>query len=124
MAFISFALTQKEFLSGQKTVTRRKWKESHYRMWQRLWDNDRLIHDAWSKAPFAGGEKIGQFKLTCRPYHEYLEDMPKGDLLAEGGMRDTLEEFYDLIKAHPLEQVVVIRFELINKERAMDAVSK
>jgi hypothetical protein len=113
MAFISFALTKEEFLSGQKTVTRRKWKASHYAMWQRFWDEGKFVHDAWDKVPFAGGKKIGQFELTCRPYHEYLFDMPKDDLIHEGGMVDTLEEFYDLIGAHPNEQVVVIRFKKV-----------
>ena len=110
MAFISFALTTNEFMSGTKTVTRRKWKLSHYKNWQRYWDEGKKIHDAWDKVPFAGGKKIGQFELTCRPYHEYLSDMPESDLAAEGGMVDTLDEFYELIKAHPNEQVVVIRF--------------
>ena len=112
MAIISFALTQDEFLSGQKTVTRRRWGERHYRMWQKFWDEGRRVHDAWSKAPFAGGKKIGEFELTCRPYHEYLIAMPEDDLVAEGGMCKTKEEFYALIGGHPLEQVVVIRFKL------------
>ena len=113
MAFISFALTKNEFLSGKKTVTRRKWKASHYERWQKFWDDGKRIHDAWDKVPFAGGQKIGQFELTCRPYHEYLFDMPVDDLVHEGGMVDTLEEFYNLIGAHPNEQVVVIRFKKV-----------
>lgn len=114
MAFISFALTKDEFLSGRKTVTRRKWKESHYKMWQKLWDDGKIIHDAWDKVPFAGGKKIGKFKLACRPYHEYLGDMPEADLLAEGGMCETVEDFCALIDSSPLEQVVVIRFEKVS----------
>ena len=113
MAFISFALTKDEFLSGNKTVTRRKWKASHYAMWQRFWDEGKTVHDAWDKVPFAGGQKIGKFELTCRPYHEYLFDMPEDDLVHEGGMVDTLEDFYNLIGAHPNEQVVVIRFKKV-----------
>lgn len=112
MAILSFAKTQREYKNGIKTVTRRRWKERHYRRWQKYWDEGRLVHDAWSNLPFvAGAQKMGQFRLTCRPYHEYLGDMPESDLEAEGGMCETKEEFYDLMGVHPNEQVVVIRFQ-------------
>lgn len=110
MAFISFSFTIKEFLSGQKTVTRRLWKPRHLAMWQRFWDTGRLEHDAWDKLPFAGGKKVGCFRLTCRPYLERLADMPESDLVAEGGVVETLSEFYQLIGGFSQEQVAVIRF--------------
>ena len=111
MAFISFSLTTKEFLSGQKTVTRRRWRSGHLKMRQRLWDMGRLEHDAWDKLPYAGGKKVGRFKMTCRPYLERLADMPESDLVAEGGMVETLEEFYRLINGVPQERLAVVRFE-------------
>lgn len=113
MAFISFSLTTKEFLNGHKAVTRRRWKPRHLAMWQRFWDTGRLEHDAWDKLPHAGGKKIGRFRLTCRPYLERLIDMPESDLAAEGGMVETLAEFYRLIGSDPEEQIAVIRFERI-----------
>ena len=116
MAFISFSLTTDEFLSGRKTVTRRRWKPRHLAMWQRLWDMGRLEHDAWDKVPYCGGKKIGRFRLTCRPYLERLADMPESDLAAEGGMVETLAEFYWLIGSGPEEQVAVVRFENISSE--------
>ena len=80
-------------------------------MWQRLWDMGRLEHDAWDKLPYAGGKKVGRFKMTCRPYLERLADMPESDLVAEGGMVETLEEFYRLINGVPQERLAVVRFE-------------
>jgi hypothetical protein len=116
MAILSFAWTKDEFLSGKKTVSRRCWKERQLKMWQRLWDSGRLVHEAWDKAPFAGGKRIGKFKLTARPYQERLGDMPESDLIAEGGMCRTLEEFYKLLGKTPEEIVSVIRFEKLQGE--------
>jgi hypothetical protein len=113
MAILSFALTKGEFLSGKKTVTRRDWSESHYQTWVRMWDTDRRIHDAYDNIPRAGGSKIGELRLTQRPYRERLSDMPVEDLIAEGGMCSTLAEFYKLIGKSPREYVTVIRFERI-----------
>jgi hypothetical protein len=113
MAIISFALTKDEFLSGQKTVTRRNWKPSHMENWQRWFDEGRLVHDAYDKIPIAGGEKIGQFRLVERPYWEPLAEMPESDLEAEGGMCDTLKEFYELIDLPPEHEVAVVRFERV-----------
>ncbi|AFJ21461.1 hypothetical protein [Salisaeta icosahedral phage 1] len=113
MAIISFALTKDEFLSGQKTVTRRDWAASHMANWQRWYDEGRLIHDAYDKIPIAGGKPIGRFRLVERPYWEALADMPEDDLQAEGGMVDTLEEFYELIGFPPSHEVAVVRFERV-----------
>ena len=63
MAILSFSITTNEFLSGNKTVTRRDWSEKQFSMWQRLWDNGKRIHDAWDNIPRAGGKFIGKFKL-------------------------------------------------------------
>jgi len=116
MAFISFALTTAEFLAGRKTVTRRVWAERHTAMWQSFWDRGMLIHDAWDKAPFAKGKAIGKFLLTERPYMERLRDMPVADLAAEGGMCETLEEFYALIGMGADDWVTVVRFERVGEK--------
>ena len=110
MAILSFALTCEEFLSGKKTVTRRNWADSHYAMWARLWDTDRHVHDAYDNNPRAGGTKIGRIMLTARPYRERLADMPNEDLIAEGGMCSSLEDFCQLVRMRPEEQVTVLRF--------------
>lgn len=114
MAFISFALTTEEFLSGRKTVTRRDWKDKHFQQWCKWYDSGNLVHQAWNKVPFAGGKRIGFFELTSRPYRERLADMPLSDLEAEGGMVDSLEAFYSLIGKKPEDIVTVIRFKKNN----------
>ena len=96
MAILSFAMTKDEFLEGKKTVTRRDWSESHFQMWLRMWETNRLVHDAWDNSPRAGGRKIGHFRLTAKPYKEQLIHMPPGDLKAEGGMCTSLNDFYGL----------------------------
>ena len=112
MAIISFALTTKELLSGDKTVTRRMWKRRQTERWQRFWDDGKFLHEAWDKVPFAGGVKIGEILLMQRPYIERLADMPVSDLVAEGGMCSTLDGFYKFIGLCPDDEVTVIRFKL------------
>ncbi|PEN04750.1 hypothetical protein CRI93_14675 [Longimonas halophila] len=119
MAIITFSLTRDELLSGQKTVTRRDWKPSHMANWQRWYDEGRHIHDAYDRIPIAGGSKIAEIRLTERPYWEALENMPKDDLQAEGGMADSLEQFYDLVGLPPSHEVAVVRFELVEAEVAV-----
>ena len=115
---ISYALTEKEYILGRKTVTRRKWKPRHVKTWQRAWDNGKLVHQAWSKVPYAGGVYLGDFELICRPYLEPLEMMPEADLLAEGGMCETLEEFIVLIDLPPATKVAVVRFKPLHLEES------
>ncbi|MGB2962839.1 MAG: hypothetical protein WBB69_02530 [Anaerolineales bacterium] len=110
MAILSFSLTKDEFLSGKKTVTRRDWADTYHEMWERMWDTNRLIHDAYDNVPRAGGKKIGQIRLIHKPYKERLSDMPLEDLYAEGGMCSSREEFYNLIGKSPEDFVSVIRF--------------
>ena len=110
MAIISFAKTKDEYLDGKKSVTRRDWTIRQHDMWQKFWGTGNLIHDAYDKSPRAGGKKMGQFELTVRPYHEQLEDMPLSDLIAEGGMCKTVEEFCQFIGKTTDDVVTVIRF--------------
>ena len=79
-------------------------------MWRNFWLTGRLIHDAYDKSPRAGGKYINQFKLTACPYREQLKDMPVEDLIAEGGMCSTLEEYYAFIGKTPEDFMTVIRF--------------
>ncbi|MFV2016372.1 MAG: hypothetical protein ACC656_13150, partial [Candidatus Heimdallarchaeota archaeon] len=89
------------------------WADSYHEMWERMWDTNRLIHDAYDNIPRAGGRKIGQIKLIDKPYKEKLVDMPLKDLKAEGGMCSSREEFYNLIGKSPEDIVSVIRFRRI-----------
>jgi len=110
MAIITFTLTAREFIAGQKSVTRRAWKKRHWQRWQGWWDAGRLEHEAWDRLPISGGKRIGRFRLTCRPYREKLAEMPESDLAAEGGMCASLAEFCHLIGKTPADEVTVIRF--------------
>ena len=115
MAIISFALTEQEFMSGRKTVTRRAWKPAQLKRWQKWWDEGKHVHDGWSKVPFAGGRFLAKFRLTARPYLERLGDMPETDLEAEGGMCKTLAEFRELVGYPPEKEMAVIRFEKLDE---------
>lgn len=110
MAFLSFHKTKNEFIEGIKTVTRRDWKPRYLRMWQNFWDTGRLIHTGLDRDLRYGGKPIGKFDLTCRPYFEPLKDMPQEDLVAEGGMCATIEEFAHLVGKPLDESMAVIRF--------------
>lgn len=91
-------------------MTRRDWKGRHLAMWQRAWDEGRHVHDAWDGLPFTGGRRIGGLRLTCRPYRERLMDMPVGDLVAEGGMCETVEGFCRLVGRGLDYEMAVVRF--------------
>jgi len=112
MAIITFSLTSDALLRGQKSVTRRDWKQSHMANWQRWYDEGKHVHDAYDRIPIAGGQKIAEIRLVERPYWEALKEMPEEDLEAEGGMVDDLEDFYELIGLSPSHEVAVVRFKL------------
>ncbi|MGE0133277.1 MAG: hypothetical protein AB7U82_34805 [Blastocatellales bacterium] len=106
---ISFALTEKEFLAGVKTCTRRRWKPATAARFKRG-----TIHYAWSNLPFVdGAHQIGKIRATADAYQERLGDMPAADLLAEGGMVGTVAEFIKLIEGSPDELIWVARFEIL-----------
>ena len=75
---LSFSLTLKlakergvldPLYTGLKTVSRRSWSNKHAAIWIKAYKEGRIVHDAWSNAPFVkGARKIGTFKLTCEPY--------------------------------------------------------
>lgn len=110
---ISFALTEREFMSGLKTETRRDWSDRQLSLWQKQWDEGKFIHDGWNKVPLAGGKFISKFRLTKRPYRQKLSEMNKENLKAEGGMCSTLEEFCKLVEQSPEKEMSVIHFEKI-----------
>lgn len=112
---LSFRLTQEEFLSGQKTCTRRFFGARQRAIWINQWNKGHLVHDAWSNLPFVkGAHRIGRFKLTCCPYEERLVHMPIEDLEAEGGMCKTVEEFAHFVGKKPKDMALVIRFKLFS----------
>jgi hypothetical protein len=57
---------------------------------------------------------VGTIRLTCEPYKERLADMPEGDVVAEGGLWASKQEFIEAFGGGPDLAVVVVRFGLIN----------
>lgn len=107
---ISFALTEKEFMSGNKTETRRDWADRTLRAWQNAWDRGQHIHQAADKVLYAGGKIIGRLQLTARPERQALFFMTPADLRAEGGMCATVADFCQLVKQPSEKQMVVVKF--------------
>lgn len=107
---LSFALTATEFLSGQKTATRRNWTPRTLLVWQRAWDSGRLEHQAVNRGLYRGGKIIGKFRLTARPELSPLSAMTTADLVAEGGMCQTVAQFCQFVGQTPDKQMVVVKF--------------
>lgn len=123
---ISFAITSKlareqgkkdPLFTGQKTVTRRLWKPTTAEKYQRIFHEQKLIH-AWSNAPYVAGSKhIANIILTASPYQEKLTDMPESDLLAEGDLWPSKDEFIRCVcRGKPNPDLVpwVCRFKVVS----------
>jgi hypothetical protein len=81
-----------------KSVTRRDWKDSYGSQFIRAFERaaaigKKLRVPATDKAYYAGGKQIGWLIISEAPYKEALKNMPQVDLIAEGGMCATVEEF-------------------------------
>ena len=99
-----------------KTVTRRCWKDSHALKFINAFHQHKLVK-ALDKDIRYGGKQIGWCRLLCAPYKEKLSSMPDADLLAEGGMCESVEEFVQqYFKGNNSLEVWVIRFEFIATE--------
>jgi len=108
---ISFGKTL-EYLP-QKSVTRRTWKDAHAQKFINAFNQNKLVK-AFDKDIRYGGKQIGWCRLSCAPYKEMLCDMPSEDLLAEGGMCDTISEFVQqYFDSNPRLEVWVIRFDFM-----------
>ena len=107
---ISMAWTTPQYLARRKTCTRRMWSERYLVQWQKAWDDGRHYHAVYDRSPRNGGRQIGTLRLTCRPYRQRLSEMPVSDLIDEGGLWSSLDEFIMLFGGPDLEPAV-IRFE-------------
>jgi hypothetical protein len=115
MAILSFAWTSEAFIKGIKTKTRRRLKERQFNMWMKRYrEKPNQIHTAVDKCLAWGGKRIGHFILTDYPYLEKLGNMPKEDLIAEGGMWDSVEEFIDFVNGTSGEIVAVLTFKKVD----------
>lgn len=128
---ISFSKTVNELITGKKWVTRRTWKDSYADKFKPM-----TIHEAWSALPYVkNAKRIGWIQIHM-VYKERLYDMDKygfkweskelikklgRELIAEGGMCKTYDEFYKLISLPPESEVWVIRFKFFkNKSEALE----
>jgi len=115
---ISFGKTTDEFLSGNKTVTRRVWKNSHAQKFLDDWDikPGEFIYPALNKGYHVGGKRVGYIRLTHKPYQEMLADMPASDLAAEGFPDLSKQEFIErFFEGNDQQTVWVLRFELVSE---------
>lgn len=93
---ISFGWTARYL--DHKTATRREWKDSYAAKFLNAFDRAHaagktLRVPAIDKAYYAGGTQIGWCEFIQRPFKQKLSSMDKYDLLEEGGMCDSVEEF-------------------------------
>jgi hypothetical protein len=99
---------------GCKDTTRRIWKESYYEAYCRAWDDGRYWHDAVNKQLCFGGHYIGRFKLLERPFKQPIAEMTPDELIREGGMVDTVDEFIEkYFKGDKSLAPVVVRFKFV-----------
>ena len=76
---ISFAYTVPALLAGQKSVTRRHWKDSYARLFK---SGDVVL--AYDRSPRVGGKQVATLRLTADPYLERGLDIPVTDWVEEG----------------------------------------
>lgn len=80
MRIISFGWTTPALLAGQKTVTRRQWKDSYAR---RFVAGQQC--QAWDKLPRTGqGKAVGVIQLIQAPYLQRSDDIPLDHWYREG----------------------------------------
>jgi len=100
-----------------KTVTRRQWKPSYMKKFLDAYDraqesSSTLRIPAIDKGFYAKGKQIGWLAVSQKPYLEKLVYMPFQDLIAEGGMCDSVNDFANRYFGGNLDlEVWVIRYQ-------------
>jgi hypothetical protein len=79
MMDISFAWTTPALLAGAKTVTRRDWKDTHARRFNRG-----MTATALNRQRRFGGKPVALIRLTVQPYKERTCEIPDSDWFEEG----------------------------------------
>lgn len=103
--------------NGTKTCTRQVWTPKTFSTWESAFKSDYRHHIAVDKKISYGGKRIGTIFLTDRPYLQRLSEMPESDLIAEGGMAATLDEFIaKYFGGDKNTEVAVLRFEFDPRE--------
>jgi hypothetical protein len=76
---VSFAYTVDALLAGRKKCTRRDWNADYARRFK-----EGSVHLAYDRLPRVHGKKVGNIKITQKPYLENTRDIPDTDFEAEG----------------------------------------
>ncbi len=77
--WISFAWTLSPLLLGEKTATRRRWKDSYAARFKK---GD--LVEAYGRRPRFGGKRAALLKLTRDPYKESTARLTEKDWFEEG----------------------------------------
>ena len=109
MKAISFAWTLPDLLAGRKGATRRFWVDRHARSFR-----EGELVTALSKDRRAGGKPVAIIKLTCDPFKQTLAKMTDADLVKEGTLWDSVEEFREMMLGQGKgDEPWVLEFKLI-----------
>ncbi|MEL6383844.1 MAG: hypothetical protein AAFQ89_15590 [Cyanobacteria bacterium J06626_18] len=96
---------------GPKDTTRRVWQPRTLAAWQKAFDQGRHTHTAVNKCLAYGGKRIGNITLLERPFLQPLQQMPESDLIREGGMCSSVDEYIQkYFKGDDSLSVAVVRF--------------
>lgn len=129
-AVLSFHITTKRaaqlgkpdpLLAGVKVCTRRIWADKTVRYYQRAYQEGLTIQ-AYSASTFArtlDPRKLADLRLTRAPYQQPLREMTAADLVAEGDLWSSVDEFISMIchrKPNPDLVVWVVWFEIVKKK--------
>ena len=114
---LSFAWTTPALLAGEKTVTRRDWKEQHARKFYRG-----QVVQAYDRSPRFKGRHVANILIEDPPRIESTADAPEADYIAEGFKHltaigalvdgHTPQELWQLWHDEP-RQMYVVRFKLL-----------
>jgi hypothetical protein len=97
-----------------KDTTRRIWSDRTFKAYLKAWDEGRYWHEAVDKQLCFKGKYIGRIKLIERPFKEAIAEMTSDELIREGGMVDTVDEFIDkYFKGDKSLVPVVVRFKFV-----------
>ena len=96
MIAIAFAWTTPALVTGNKTCTRRDWKETHARRFRR---GDLVA--AYDRQPRHGGRQVATLRLTATPV--YSSELPEEDWEREGFR--WLSEKGARVQGHPPEVI-------------------
>ena len=99
---------------GCKDTTRRLWSDRYFLAACNAWEDGRHWHDAVNKQLCYGGEYIGRWRMLEKPFKQAIVEMTPDELIREGGMCNSVDEFIDkYFKGDRSLVPVVVRFHFV-----------